>query len=700
MLKFGEGVVKHRKIILILAILLLIPSFLGMRSTRINYDILDYLPADMDTVKGQDILLDEFGKGAFSLILVEDMKPHEVSDLKKDIEKVNHVESVVWYDDVMDDTVPMEMLPQKYYDAFNRDNETILAVFFNTSTSEDDTIAAINELEEVCDEHCYVTGMSALVTELKTLCEKEEPIYVGLAVLFALIAMMIFMDSFLIPIVFLMSIGIAIVYNMGTNYFMGETSYITKALAAVLQLAVTMDYSIFLWHSFSEKLVDYNGDRDTAMAHAIKSTFASVMGSSITTIAGFIALCFMTFTMGKDLGIVMAKGVLLGVISCVTILPSLILLFEKPIEKTKHRTILPRMTKFAESIAKKPALFLVLFIVIAIPAVYGYNHAGVYYDMSTVLPDTIDYKIANDKLINDFDMASTHMALVDTNLSSNEGKEMLDEMNKVDGVKFALGYDSLIGSSIPEDLIPSDIRETLKSKNYQLILIGSEYYVSSDNVNNQIIKLNNIIKSYDKNGMLIGEAPCTKDLIDVTDHDFMVVSIVSIAAIFLIIALVLGSASLPFILILVIEFAISVNLGIPYFTNTTLPFIGPVCISTIQLGATVDYAILMTTRYKLERKTHDKKDAVTIALSTSIPSILVSAIGFFAATFGVAVYSNVDIISSMCSLMARGALISMVSVIFVLPSMFMVFDKIICKTSRGFKHNSNKNKTENAGFVS
>lgn len=685
MTKFGRHIVKHRIAILILAVLLLVPSFLGMVNTRINYDILDYLPENMDTVKGQNILLEDFNKGGFSLILVKGMRPYDISLMKDKIAKVEHVETVLWYDDLADVTVPVDILPKKFYDAFNRDDETILAVFFDTSTSSDETIKAIGDIRGVCSENCFVTGMSALVTDLKNLCEKEEPVYVGLAVVFACLAMIIFMDSWLIPVVFLASIGMAILYNLGSNYFMGEISYITKALSAVLQLAVTMDYSIFLWHSYSEEKLKHNGDKNEAMANAIGETFTAVLGSSVTTIAGFMALCFMTFTMGRDLGIVMAKGVVLGVIACLTILPAMILALDKAIEKTRHRALLPNMDKIARLITKNQGAILVLFLIISVPAVYGYSKSEVYYDMSTVLPQEIDYVVANAKLQNDFDMASTHMVLASSDMSHKNAKKMLKEIEDLDGIRFAIGLDSALGASVPDEILPNGVKSTLKGDKYQLILIGSQYHVSSDSVNEQIVKINGILDKYDKGAMLIGEAPCTKDLIDVTDHDFMVVSAISIVAIFIIIAAVFKSISLPVILVAVIEFAIFINLGIPYYTKTSLPFIAPICISTIQLGATVDYAILMTTRYKKERSMGmEKREAITTALSVSIPSIMVSALGFFAATFGVAVYSDIDIIGSMCSLMARGAIVSMFSVMLVLPSMLMLCDKIICKTSLGF----------------
>lgn len=680
--KFGKIVVKNRILILVISLLLVVPSVIGMIKTRVNYDMLDYLPETMDTVKGQNILLDDFGKGAFSILVVEGMQPKEVSLLKKEIEKIDHVDSVIWYDSFADISVPMEMLPKKYYEAFNKNGSTLMAVFFDTSTSSDDTMKAIGDVKKVCGKNTYVTGMSALVTELKELCEAEEATYVGIAVVLAVVAMLIFMDSFLVPFVFIASIGIAILWNMGTNYFFGEVSYITKALAAVLQLAVTMDYSIFLWNSYSEQKRRFEGDKNRAMAHAISNTITSVVGSSITTIAGFLALCFMTFTLGKDLGLVMAKGVVLGVIGCVTTLPVMILVFDKAIEKTKHKVFLPKMDKLANGIVKGRFVILAAFVVILIPAFFGYRHTPVYYDLGQCLPEKLDFVQATKKLNNDYNMANTHMVLIDSSLNQKEVKKMMKELEKVDGVKMSLGMSSAIGSLIPDSIIPEKLVKTLKSDRYELVLVTSEYYTATDEVNNQIDELNEIIKKYDPNGMIIGEAACTKDMIAITDHDFNVVTWLSIAAIFLIIAFVFKSASLPFILVSVIEFAIFVNLGLPYFTNTELPFIGPICVSTIQLGATVDYAILMTTRYLKERRSgKEKKDSVTVALSSSLPSIIVSAVGFFAATFGVGIYSNVDIISTMCNLMARGACVSMLSVVLVLPTFLMLFDGLIIRTT-------------------
>jgi len=681
MLKFGQAIVKYRIPILIICVLLIIPSIFGMLSVRINYDMLDYLPSDMETVQGQNILMDEFGTGAFSLVIVEGMEQKDVAALEKQIEGVDHVENVVWYDDFADISIPMEVLPSKYYDAFNSGDATLMAVFFDTSTSEDATMTAITQIRAIAGEKCFISGLSALVTDLKDLCEQEEPIYVAIAVVLACAMMVLFMDSWLVPFIFLASIGLAILYNFGTNFILGDVSYITKALSAVLQLAVTMDYSIFLWHSYCEEKAK-TADHPEAMAHAIANTVRSVAGSSLTTIAGFIALCFMSYTMGFNIGIVMAKGVLFGVIGCVTTLPALILLLDKPLERTMHKPLLPRMDRLANFIAKRSWIFLILFAVLTVPAFYGYLNTQTYYYLGKSLPDDLQFVIANSKLEEDFDIATTHMALVSADLSQKETTQLIDELDAVDGVKQTLGLESLIGSDVPEEMVPSSVKNLLQSDKYKLLLITSQYKVASDEVNNQIDELNTILKRYDGNAMLIGEASCTKDMISITDHDFDVVTAISIVAIFIIIAFVLKSASLPVILVAIIEFAIFINLGIPYYTGLSLPFITPICISTIQLGSTVDYAILMTNRFMKERSLgYDKHKAASIAISTSAPSIVVSALGFFAATFGVALYSNIDVIQSMCELMARGAIISMLSVIFVLPAMFILFDKAIMKTT-------------------
>ena len=695
-MRFAKAVVKHRIPILIIALILLVPSTLGMLTTRINYDMLTYLPKDMDTVIGQDYLMEDFGKGAFSMIVVEDMDAKQVSEMKAKLEQVEHVDSVIWYDSFADISLPMEMLPDKIRSEFNTDDATMLAVFFDSATSADVTMDAIREIRAICGKQCFVAGMSALVTDLKDLCEQEEPIYVGIAVALACLAMMIFLDGWLVPFVFLASIGISILINLGSNRFLGEISYITKALAAVLQLAVTMDYSIFLWHSYNEQRASI-ADSKEAMAAAIHETLTSVVGSSITTIAGFAALCFMSFTLGKDLGIVMAKGVLLGVISCVTVLPSMILVLDKPLQKTRHRSIIPNMNGLAKGVTRFFAVFLILFIALLPVSYYGYDKTNdeVYYDMGQCLPEDMEYVIANTKLSEEFDIASTHMVLVDASLSAKDVTAMIDEMEQVEGVKYVLGLESVIGSDVPREMLPESITSILRSDRWELLLINSSYKVASDDVNHQIDQLNAVLKKYDPTGMLIGEAPCMKDMIETTDHDFQVVNAVSIAAIFIIIMLVEKSLSLPFILIAVIELAVFINLGLPHYLGQSLPFIAPICISTIQLGATVDYAILMTTRYKAERVSgKTKREAVTTALATSIPSILVSGMGLFAATFGVAVYSDIDIISSMCMLMARGAIVSMLCVILILPALLMLCDGLIRHTTLGMKVKAVKEGTE------
>ena len=686
-MKLARGVVKLRVPIVILTLLLMIPAAIGMITTRINYDMLTYLPDSMDTVKGQNILMDEFHKGAFSFVVVEGMEDKDVKKLTEDIEKIDHVDSALWYSTFADISIPRDMLPDEIYDAFNSGDSTLIAVFFDSSTSSDETMEAIRELRSVTGKQCFVSGLSALVTDLKDLCEKEEPIYVAIAVILALLAMMLFLDNWITPLVFLLSIGMMIVLNLGSNFFLGEISYITKALSAVLQLAVTMDYSIFLWHSYNEQK-QRTDDKYEAMETAIHNTFTSVLGSSITTVAGFIALCFMTFTLGRDLGIVMAKGVLFGVIGCVTVLPSLILILDPLLTKTSHRSLIPDMKGLSKGIVKIFPVFLIVFVALIPPAFYGYQQTNseVYYDMAECLPQDMEFVIANTKLQEKFDVSTTHMVLVDASVKQKDVKQMCREMEQVDGVKYVLGLDSVLGSAVPEEMIPERLRNALESEHLKLVLINSEYHAASDKVNAQIDDLNTILKKYDANGMLIGEAPCMKDMIDTTGHDFEVVNIVSIAAIFVIIALVEKSLSLPFILISVIELAIFINLGLPHYLGQSLPFIAPICISTIQLGATVDYAILMTTRYKTERMAgSDKKTSVVTALRTSIPSVIVSGMGLFAATFGVALYSDIDIISSMCMLMARGAVISMLTVIFILPALLMLCDRPVCRTTLGMK---------------
>ena len=669
MKKFGKVVVKLRIPILVLSFLLLIPSVLGYFNTRVNYDILYYLPSDIDTMQGQDILLDDFGKGAYAMVVVDGMNKSNVSKLVKKVEGVDHVASVISYSGIVGDDVPSEILPDKFRSYFENEDSgaTLFAIFFDDTTSSDDTMKAIQEVRDVTDNQCYIAGMSAVVTDTKTMAEKETPFYVLVAVVLVCIVLAIFMDSFLVPVFFMLSIGMAIVYNLGSNYFLGEVSYITKALAAVLQLGVTLDYSIFLWHSYKEAKEETPDNHQEAMAVAIGNTLTSVVGSSITTVAGFIALCFMSFTLGLDLGVVMAKGVVLGVIGCVTILPSFILTFDKALEKTMHREIMPNFDKPARWIVNHSWIFLIIFVLLLGPAIYGYNNTKVYYDLSDTLPEKLNCSQANKLLADNFDGTnSIYMILADSNLSAEDSNAMMNEVNDLDGISFALSIDSALGGEIPTEMLPDSLVSELKGDEYQIMMVSTNYTIASDEINDQIDKVDAIAKKYDAKSMVIGEAPCTKDLITITDKDFKTVSAVSIVAIFFIIFFVLKSISLPVILVAAIEFAIFVNMGIPYYTGTTIPFISSVVIGTIQLGATVDYAILMTTRYKI-----------------------VSALGFFAATFGVGMIASVDMIASLCTLMARGAIISMFVVIFVLPSLFVLLDKVIIHTSLGFKPKKN-----------
>ncbi len=689
MYKFGKFISKHRVLVLIVTFLLMIPAVFGFINTKVNYDMLSYLPDNLDTVKGQDILMGDFGKGAFSYIIVEGYTDEEVSKLREKISQVDHVASAIWYDSIASITVPKEMLPDKIYEAFNNGDSTVLAVFFDSTSSSEDTINAVTEIRKIVGKQTFVCGISALVVDLKNLCEREEPIYVAIAVVCALIAMMIFCDSFLTPFLFLINIGVAILFNMGTNFMLGDISYITKALVAVLQLAVTMDYSIFLWHSYEDK--KQKNDKEEAMAQAIKETFTSIASSSLTTVAGFIALCFMSYTMGKDLGIVMAKGVILGLVTCVTVLPALILLLDKPIEKTMHKPIIPKMEKFSNFIVKHYLIFVLAALIIAVPSVIGYVKKPIYYDFTKILDtesgSNIDENdimsvVSDMKLKEEYGVASTHMILCDANLDSESASEMLTKIEKIDGVKLVLGYNTFVPSTIPDEVVPQTLKDTLKSEKWQLILVNSSYTASTDDCNNQIDKLENIVKSYDANGMVIGEAACTKDLISITSVDFNVVSIVSIVFIFVIILFTFKSALLPVLLVMVIEFAIFVNIGLTFYTKTDMAFIIPVCISTIQLGSSVDYAILLTSKYKNNRSEGlDKKEAVKQALASSTSSIITSACGMFFATIGVAIYSDINVISTMCNLLARGAIFSMLSVLIVLPGLLIIFDKWICHTT-------------------
>lgn len=686
MVKVGKKIVKFRVPILILSIILLIPAVWGYVNTRINYDVLTYLPEDIETMQGQEIMTNDFGIGAFSMLMVDGMEDKEIVKLKEKVEKVDGVENVLWYDSLADISVPQSVLPSKLYDEYNTEDGTMMAVFFKDGTSSDETMKAITEIRKITGEQCFLSGMSAIVEDTKELAEKETPLYVLIAVALSALVLAITMESIFVPVLFLLSIGIAIVYNLGTNIFFGEISYITKALAAVLQLGVTMDYSIFLMHSYQEQQVRYNGDKERAMAHAISQTFSSVIGSSVTTVAGFIALCFMSFTLGKDIGIVMAKGVIFGVLVCVTVLPSMILCCDKLIEKTKHKPLLPDIGRISDKVTKRYVIYVVAFVILLFPAIYGNNHTGVYYNLDESLPKDLPSVIANTKLKEDYNMNTTHMILVDSSVAGSDVKKMSQEIEKVDGVKWVLGLDNLIGSGVPADMLPESVTGMLKNDKYQLLMVNSTYKVATDKVNKQIEQIDKIMDKYDKGAMLVGEGPLTKDLINITDTDFKRVSAVSIGIVFVIILLLFKSVTIPVILVGVIEFAIFVNMGIPFYTGTKLPFVASIVIGTIQLGATVDYAILMTTRYQRERsRGAGKFDAITTAHKFSAQSIIVSALSFFAATIGVGLYSNIDMISSLCILMARGALISMVVVVLILPSLFMVFDKIIVKTSKGFR---------------
>ena len=685
MIKLGRKIVKLRIPIFIISLVLLIPATIGYINTRVNYDILYYLPDDIETMKGQDILVEEFGTGAYSMFLCEGMENKDVASLKTRIEAVDHVSKVVWYDSFADLSIPMEMLPEKIRSAFNSDHSTMMFIIFETTTSADETMAAIEDIRDLAGKQCFLSGMSAIVTDTKNLAESEVVIYVVIAVILSSIVLALTMESYLIPLLFLLSIGVAILYNMGTNFLTGEISYITKALSAVLQLGVTMDYSIFLWHSYQEQLEVQKEDHQEAMAQAIAATIKSVVGSSITTIAGFIALCFMSFTLGMDLGIVMTKGVVFGVICCVTVLPSMIMIFDKALEKTKHRQLIPDFPKVSDFVVKHHVFFAVLFLVLFVPFAYFQANTEVYYNLDTTLPEDLESIMANTKLQEEYEMGAAHMILLDQEISEKEKYAMIDEMEQVDGIKQVLGLESIIGPSFPQSMIPEDIKEVLESENYELMLIMNEYLVASDEVNEQLDELNGILKKYDPSGMLVGEAPCTKDLIEITNHDFNVVSSVSILAVFVIILFVFKTISLPVILVLVIEGAIFINMGIPYLTGTELPFIASIVIGTIQLGATVDYAILMTSRYEKERgEGKSKRESIQIAHQSSMRPVMVSAFSFFAATFGVGIYSKIDMISSLCLLMARGALISMCAVLLFLPAMYWLFDGMICKTSKDF----------------
>lgn len=682
-IKFGKWITRHKILVLVLAVLLMVPAVIGYVSTRINYDVLSYLPDSLETVSGQDTMVDEFGMGAFSMIIVEDMENKDVVALKEKLKQVDHVENILWYDDAMDITVPTEMLPGKLQEALFNDNATMMIALFDDTTSADSTMDAITDMREIVQKQAFISGMSGVVTDIKNLALAEMPVYVAVAAGLALLILLITMDSLVTPFIFLLGIGMAILYNMGSNIIFGEISYITQALTAILQLGVTMDYSIFLLESYEDNKLRYDGDKNRAMAHAISNTFKSVTSSSVTTIAGFAALCFMTFKLGMDLGLVMAKGVILGVIVCLTVLPALILCFDKAIDKTTHKNLIPNLDGVSKHIVKAWPVAILLFVVLIGPAFYGNNHYDIYYDIAGALPQSLDSAVANKKLEEKFDMNGTHILLMKNGMSTKDKSRMLKEIEEVDGVKWVLGMDSIKGASIPDSMIPDNLKSMLKSDEYEIAFVCSDYKAATDEVNAQIASMNDIVKKYSKDSMVIGEAPLTKDLQDVTDIDLVNVNYISIFAIFLIILLTFKSLLIPLILVLVIEFAIFLNMSVPFYTNESLPFVASIVIGTIQLGATVDYAILMTSRYHKERlvRHKTKKEAISIAHKTSIKSIIISGMCLFAATFGVTVSSSIDMIESICTLLARGAIISTIVVILILPAMLTVFDKWICKTT-------------------
>ena len=685
MVKVGKWIAKHKVLVLLIGLLLVIPSVIGIAKTRVNYDLLSYLPDTLETVKGQDILVDEFGMGAFSMVIVENMDMKDVQKLKEDFSQVEHVKDVLWYDDVADITLPVEMIPEKYRKVFINGDATMMLVLFDNTTSSDDSMEALTQLRKVANKQCFLSGMTGVVTDIKNIAMQELPIYVVIAAVLSLVVLELTSGSFVVPFLFLLSIGLAILYNLGSNIILGETSYITQALTAVLQLGVTMDYSIFLLNSYEENKKRFPGEKDRAMGHAIANTFKSVAGSSVTTVAGFLALCVMTFALGRDLGIVMAKGVVIGVICCVTVLPALVLFFDKPIEKTQHKLLLSNMDKPSAFITKHYKAWTLVFLVLLFPAIYGNNHTQIYYNIAQSLPSTLDCNIANEELENTFAVGNIHMIMLDKNMDSKAKQNMLNEIDDVDGVKWSLGMNSLIGPTVPESMIPEDLKKIFKGDEYELAFVCSEYGSATDEVNAQIAAIDKIVKKYDDSAMVIGEAPLMKDLQDTTDADLVRVNVISIGAIFLIIMIIFKSISLPIILVAVIEFAIFVNMAIPFYQGISLPFVASIVIGAIQLGATVDYAILMTTRYQRERQHgKNKMEAIGIAHKTSMPSIISSGLSFFAATFGVSCYSQVEMIGSICTLLARGAIISMVVVLFILPAMFMIFDKLICVTSIGF----------------
>ena len=679
LIKMGKQIAKHKFLILLIGLLLLIPSLIGTVTTKVNYDLLSYLPDTLETVKGQDILVDEYGMGAFSMVVVENMELKDVQKLERKFEAVNHVKDVLWYDDIADLNLPVQMIPKNLREAFFKGDATMMIVLFDNTTSSDESMNAVAEMRKLANKQCFISGMSGVVNDIKDVALDELPIYVVIAAVLSFLVLEFTTESFLVPVFFL-----------GSNVFLGQVSYITKALTAVLQLGVTMDYSIFLLNSYEEYKEKYSEDKNRAMGHAIASTFKAVVGSSVTTVAGFAALCFMTFALGRDLGIVMAKGVIIGVVCCVTILPSLILAFDKQIEKTKHRPLIKSVDGASNFIIKNHWIWLLVFLVMLLPAIHGNNNTKIYYDIAKSMPSTLPSNVATDKLKEDFDMSTMHMIMMDSNMDSKDKRDMLDAIDNVKGVKWTISMNSLVGATVPESMIPKDIKSMLQSGDHELAFICSEYESATPQVNKQIAKINKITKSYDKTSMVIGEAPLMKDLEDVTNIDIQNVNVASIAAIFIIILIIFKSISLPVILVSIIEFAIAVNMAVPYYQGVSLPFVASIVIGTIQLGATVDYAIVYTSRYLKERRNgKNKLEAVSIAHKSNMLSIITSALSLFAATYGVACYSQVDMIGSICTLLARGAVISMIVVLTLLPTMFLIFDKVICNTTGGMKHIDN-----------
>ena len=689
MQKFGDFICRHRKIILIISLLLLIPSLIGIKATRINYDILVYLPDDIETIKGENILSEDFNMGAFSLVLLDGMKTKDILKLEESLKEIENVNMAISIADVLGTDIPTDMLPNYIKDKVYKDGSTILFVTFKDAISSDTTMQTIEEMRKITDERCKISGMSATVLDTRDLSNSEITIYVVIAVALCLIVLMLALDSYVVPFLLLLNIGIAILYNMGTNVFLGEISYITKAISAVLQLGVTMDFAIFLYHSYMQEK-EINSDINKAMSNAISKTLVSVLGSSLTTIAGFLALCSMNLTLGKDIGLVMAKGVLLGVICVVTVLPSMILVLNNLIEKTRHKEILPKFTGLKNFVIKHYILISIVFLVILPIAFFGYRNTDIYYNLDKSLPKDLPSISANNELKEKFNIVSTELILINKDVPDYEVNKMLDEIDLIDGVEWSLGYSKIGGKGLPKEILPSDIKNIFENDKYQMLIVSSKYEMATNELNEQVEKINSIIKKYDENAILAGEGPLMKDLVEISNHDFNSVNTVSIVIIFVLMIIVLKSISLPVILIIVIEFAIFINMGIPYYTNTILPFIASIVIGTIQLGATIDYAILITTKYINERKGgKTKKEAIDFALGTSISSIVVSGLCFFGATFGVGAYSKIEMIGSLCTLMSRGAIVSMISVILVLPAFLMIFDKLICKTTIGMRKISN-----------